>query len=108
MPRIKNNSKGIQINMVDHNNGYYDAYYNRLTFGEPRQKIFAVLRYEKHGTSDDPGWYIKEITSDQQRLKQIAKHAIDFPASDGQGWVSNVNDIMIVEIIPTDSVIKNI
>lgn len=108
MPRIKDNLRSSSINMVDHNNGYYDPYYNRLTFGEPRQKIFAVLRFEKHGQQDDPGWYIKEITSDQERLKKMTKHAIDFPATDGQGWVSNINDIMIVEIIPMDSVLKTI
>lgn len=91
------------IKYVDHNNGYYNIYYNRKTFGEPRQRIWAVMRYEKKNSSDQPGWYIIKTTNNQEELKYWAKQAVDYPSSDGMGWVSNVTDIMIVEILPTDT-----
>lgn len=96
------------VTQTDHNNGYYDLYYNHTVFGEPRQKMWAVMRFEKHNQTDDPGWYIKKITNNQNELKVWAKQCIDFPSSDGFGWVSNINDIMIVEIIPTDTVYKTV
>jgi hypothetical protein len=82
---------------------YFDLYYSKSTFGEPRQKMYAVMRFEKHGQTDDPGWYFKTITQDQSEIKKIVKQSIDYPSTDGMGWVSNVNDIMIAEIIPIDS-----
>lgn len=96
------------ITYTNHNNGYNSLYYNHSTFGEPRQRMWAVMRFEKTGASDTPGWYIKKITNDQNELKIWAKQVIDFPSTDGLGWVSNINDVMIVEIIPTDTVYKTI
>lgn len=96
------------INFVDHKNGYSSLYYSRATFGEPRQRMWAVLRYEKHSIVDDPGFYIKKVTNDQNELKIWAKEAVDHPNSDGQGWVSNIGDVMIVEILPTDTFYKTV
>ena len=43
------------INFVDHKNGYSSLYYSRATFGEPRQRMWAVLRYEKPNVVSSPG-----------------------------------------------------
>ena len=86
----------------------HDEYYRDHKYNEPRQKLFAVLRFEKHSSSDEPGWIIQIITQDQAELLKSMKKAIDFPNSDGSGWVSNKEDVMLVEIIPTDIYIKKI
>ena len=96
------------INIVDHNNGYSSLYYSRKVFGEPRQRMWAVMRFEKTSSSDTPGFYIKKMTNDQNELKVWAKQAIDYPSTDGQGWVSNIGDVMIVEILPTDTFYKTV
>ena len=86
----------------------HDSYYAANKNNEPRQKLFAVLRYEKQGSSDSPGWIIKIITQDQRDLIDTLKKSISFPNTDGQGYVSNIEDNMIVEIIPTDVFVKKI
>lgn len=87
---------------------YFDLYYNKKVFGEPRQKMYAIMRFEKRSVTDEAGWYFKSISQDQTELKKIAKNSIDYPATDGLGWVSNINDVMLVEIIPIDSRFMNI
>ena len=51
----------------------HDSYYAANKNNEPRQKLFAVLRYEKQGSSDSPGWIIKIITQDQRDLIDTLK-----------------------------------
>lgn len=86
----------------------HDTYYDSMKYSEPRQKLFAVMRYEKQSSSDSPGWIFKIITQDQAALLKSIKEAVGNPNSDGQGWVSNAEDCIVVEIIPSDMYIKKI
>ena len=86
----------------------HDNYYATNKNNEPRQKLFAVLRYEKHSVTDEPGWIIQIITQDQGVLIDTLTKSVSFPNTDGQGYVSNMEDNMIVEIIPTDVFVKKI
>lgn len=86
----------------------HDSYYAANKNNEPRQKLFAVLRYEKQNSNDQPGWIIKIITQDQRDLIDTLNESISFPNTDGEGYVSNIEDNMLVEIIPTDVFVKKI
>lgn len=86
----------------------HDSYYAANKNNEPRQKLFAVLRYEKHSVTDEPGWIIQIMTQDQGALIDTLTKSVSFPNTDGQGYVSNMEDNMIVEIIPTDVFVKKI
>lgn len=86
----------------------HDSYYESNISNEPRQKLFAVLRFEKHGNTDEPGWIFQIITQDQTALLKSMKQSIDFPNTDGQGYTTNKKDVILVELIPTDTYIQKI
>lgn len=93
---------------VDTNIHSHDAYYDKVKYNEPRQKLFAVMRYEKAGSTDRPGWIFKIITQDQAELLNIARLSVALPNTDNQSYVSNAEDVIIVEIIPSDIWVKKI
>ncbi|MFC0903887.1 hypothetical protein ACFHWD_04175 [Clostridium sp. MT-14] len=86
----------------------HDGYYESKKHNEPRQKLFAVMRYEKANQTDQPGWIFKTITQDQSELLKTLKTSIELPNTDNQGWVSNKEDVILVELIPTDIYVKKI
>jgi hypothetical protein len=67
---------------------------NQGSFNNPRQKTWAVI------TLGSSGWGIKLTTNDFNEAKELARITLN-----KGGMFTSINRIMVVEIIPIDTVI---
>lgn len=66
---------------------------NQGSFNNPRQKMWAVMQ-------NDYGWVIKLTTNSFQEAKEQARQLLNTG-----GYNISINGIMVVEIVPIDTVI---
>lgn len=66
---------------------------NQGTFNNPRQKTWAVM------TLGEYGWGIKSTTNSFEEAKEETRKLIN-----AGGMYMNINRVMIVEIVPIDTV----
>jgi asparagine N-glycosylation enzyme membrane subunit Stt3 len=73
---------------------YYAISQPNTTFNQPRQRTWAVIR------KNDYGWQLDLESSSFSLVQRRAKQILD-----AGGEYTSINKVMVVEIIPIDTVI---